>query len=86
MLAVLFLVVSWCIPASAPAMTKCLCDDGSIAWSATDGDDCDDVCDDQGGGGKVWQPGDPDGGAQDNDDDVTIREPIRERPIERRGR
>jgi hypothetical protein len=89
-LAVLFLLVSLVFPGIAPAMTKCLCNDGSIAWSdEDDGDDsdCNDTCDDQGGGGRVWHPGDPDGGAEDVQGGAVVVPPREgERPTERRGR
>ncbi len=89
-LAVLFLLVFCLFPAVAPAMTKCLCNDGSIAWSDEDsGDDsdCSDTCNDLGGGGRVWQNGDPEGGAEDvQGGQVIVPGPRENRPIERGGR
>ncbi len=88
LLAALVLLISCFVPAVAPAMTKCLCNNGSIAWSdEDDGDDsdCNDTCSDLGGGGQVWQPGDPDGGAEDVQGGTVIV-PREERPIERRER
>lgn len=90
MLAALFLLLFISIPGAAQAMTKCLCNDGSIAWSdEDDGDDsdCNDTCDDLGGGGRVWVNGDPDGGAEDvQGGTVIVPGPREERPIERRDR